>query len=58
MYNTYFEKIANPKLFAGENAKTTMEGLDWEEEIGDGGTWRTVEGGTPVLTVFAKHRTA
>lgn len=58
MRNDYFIKLSNPKDRIGEAAKAIMTGLDWEETIGDGGTWRLVENGTPVLTVFAKHRTA
>lgn len=57
MSNTYFEKLSNPEMFLGQNAVTNMPGLDWEETKGDGGLWRAVDGGTPVLTIFGKHRT-
>ncbi len=40
--------IARPQWRIGEEAKTAMPGLDWEN------TWRVEEGGTPVLRVFDK----
>lgn len=56
--NNGYTKLSKPEMRQGELAKESMPGLDWENTIGDGGTWRVVEDGTPVLTVFAKHRTA
>ena len=50
-------KLNKPTQRIGEAAKKAMSGLDWEETVGDGGIWRVVEGGTPVLAKFGEHRT-
>ena len=51
-------KIANPKQRIGEEAMKSMPNLDWtgNEEDGTEDIWRTVENGTPMLTIFDKHR--
>lgn len=49
-------KLSDPAQRMGEEAREAMPNLDWEDEIGDGGIWRTMTG-TPILTIFAKHRT-
>lgn len=49
-------KISNPDSRLGSAAKAAMPGLDWEETLGDGGKWRVIDGGTPVLTKFAETR--
>ncbi len=41
-------KVARPQWRVGEEAKTAMPALDWEN------TWRVEEDGTPVLRVFDK----
>lgn len=45
------EQIANPSDRVGEAAKIAMPLLDWEN------TWMTIENGTPVQQIFAKHHT-
>lgn len=50
-------KITRPDDRIGESAKEAMDGLSWEEQEDDGGTWRVVEGGTPIQAIFAKHHT-
>ncbi len=42
-------RVKRPQWRIGEEAKTAMPELDWEN------TWRTEEGGTPVLRVFDKE---
>ena len=44
------EKLADPADRVGEAAKKAMPLLDWEN------TWMTIEDGTPILQIFAKHR--
>ena len=44
------EQIADPSDRVGEAAKKAMPLLDWEN------TWMTIEDGTPILQIFAKHR--
>ena len=41
-------RVKRPQWRLGEEAKTAMPELDWEN------TWRTEQGGTPVLRVFDK----
>ncbi len=43
-------RVKRPQWRVGEEAKTAMPNLDWEN------TWRTVEDGTPMLRIFDKHR--
>ncbi|MBQ8741418.1 MAG: InlB B-repeat-containing protein [Clostridia bacterium] len=59
LMNTYFIKLSNPLDRVGTAARNIMTGLDWDDNSEDGTNdyWRVVEDGTPVLTVFAKHRT-
>lgn len=58
MFNDYFIKISDPLDRVGTAARNIMTGLDWDDTTEDGtqDLWRMVDGGTPVLTVFAKHR--
>ena len=42
-------RVKRPQWRLGEDAKTAMPELDWEN------VWRTEEGGTPVLRVFDKE---
>lgn len=49
-------RVNRPEQRIGEAAKAIMKNLDWEETPNDGGTWRVIDGGTPVLAVFARHR--
>ena len=49
-YGGDFIKISNPNDRIGDAAQEAMPLLDWEN------TWRTVDGGTPLLTVFEKNR--
>ena len=51
-------KIAKPTQRVGEEAMKAMPGLDWVGNSDDGTEeiWRVVENGTPMLTVFDKHR--
>lgn len=56
--NTGYTRLTKPEMRLGQLAKDTMTKLNWEETLGDGGTWRVVEDGTPVLAVFGKHRSA
>ncbi|MBE6810501.1 MAG: hypothetical protein E7521_05550 [Ruminococcaceae bacterium] len=51
-------KIAKPIQRVGEEAMLAMPGLDWVGNTEDGteDIWRVVENGTPMLTVFDKHR--
>lgn len=56
--NTGYTRLTKPEMRIGQLAKDTMTKLRWEETLGDGGSWRVVDDGTPVLTVFGKHRTA
>ncbi len=57
--NAYFIKLSNPLDRVGTRARNIMTGLDWDDSSTDGtqDLWRVVDGGTPVLTVFGKHRT-
>ncbi len=43
-------KIDNPSQRIGEEARTAMPELDWEN------TWMVIEDGTPLQQIFAKHR--
>lgn len=56
--NSGYTRLTKPEMRLGQLAKDTMTKLKWEETAGDGGTWRVVEDGTPVLAVFGKHRSA
>ncbi len=58
LMNTYFIKLSNPLDRVGTAARNIMTGLDWDDTSEDGtqDLWRVVDGGTPVLTVFGKHR--
>lgn len=49
-YGGDYIKISNPNARIGDEAKAAMPLLDWES------TWRTVDGGTPILQIFDKHR--
>lgn len=49
-YGGAFTKLSNPNQRIGEEAVDAMPLLDWEN------TWRVVDGGTPILTIFDKHR--
>ena len=42
-------RVKRPQWRIGEDAKTAMPNLDWEN------VWRTEEGGTPVLRIFDKE---
>ncbi|MBQ6717927.1 MAG: hypothetical protein IJN22_03415 [Clostridia bacterium] len=64
-----FTKIADPADRAGEFARRAMAGLDWDDTDDDNwvdekatwdgsvDTWHVIEGGTPIPSIFAKHRT-
>ena len=49
-YGGTFKKLSNPNQRVGEEAMIAMPLLDWDE------TWRTVDGGTPLLRIFDKNR--
>lgn len=51
-------KISKPTQRIGEEAMKAMSGLDWAGNTEDGteDLWRVVENGTPMLTIFDKHR--
>ncbi len=61
-------RITNPYDRMGEAAREKMSELDWNDNEDDNwigekatwdgsvNTWRAVEGGTPMLTIFDKHR--
>ena len=57
VYNT-LTKISKPEQRIGEAAMKAMPGLDWSGNADDGDEdlWRVVDGGTPILTIFDKHR--
>ncbi len=50
-YGGDFNKLSDPNDRIGDDAEAAMPLLDWKN------TWRTVDGGTPVLMIFDKHRT-
>lgn len=57
-YGGNYTKYADPNNFLGTQATEYLLGLDWAGNTADGedDIWRSVEGGTPVLTVFDKWR--
>ncbi|MBR3592126.1 MAG: InlB B-repeat-containing protein [Clostridia bacterium] len=54
------KRILTPDDRIGEAAVLAMPGLDWtdyyEEDAEDQTTWIAVDGGTPLPSIFAKHR--
>lgn len=57
-------KINRPDNRIGNTAKSVMVGLDWVDEFDetyyndvDSTTWLVIDDGTPVPSIFAKHRT-
>ena len=63
-----FVRLTNPQQRIGDLARDTMSQLDWNDNDDDNwiddkaawdgsvNTWRVVDGGTPMLTIFDKHR--
>ncbi len=53
-------KLTSPAERVGETAKAIMTGLDWVDEYDpdaeDQTTWLCIDGGTPIPSIFAKHR--
>lgn len=58
-YGAAFTKISRPEQRFGDEAKEAMPLLDWAgtSSDGTGDYWTVVDGGTPLPTIFTKHRT-
>lgn len=58
-YGADYTKINRPDQRFGEAAKEAMPLLDWagDSDDGTGDYWTVVDGGTPLPTIFTKHRT-
>lgn len=64
-----YTKISNPDDRAGYAARRAMPGLDWDDTESDNkiednapwdgsvNVWHVVDGGTPIPSIFTKHRT-